>query len=64
MFLAIYGLMGNIDINKITYMLTSMSFLALFSGLHLYEQDRTRDGIMVILSSIFCLGAVIKIVLL
>lgn len=63
MILAISSLMGNFNINVIIYMLICMSFFQLFNGLYYFEQDKKRDGILWILSSIVCLGAVISAVI-
>jgi hypothetical protein len=61
--LAISIFIGNVD-SKIVmpYMLTSLGVFQIFNGLHLYKQEREADGIIVIVSSIFIFGVVIKII--
>ncbi|WP_207725658.1 hypothetical protein [Clostridium sp. DJ247] len=61
--LAISVLMGNADSKVIMpYMLTCLGIFQIFNGLYFYKKEKKSDGILLILSSIFIFGVVIKIV--
>ncbi len=63
MLFAISSLMGDFNINVIIYMLTSMSLFLFFNGLYYFQQDKKSDGILWILASIICVGAVLSAVI-
>jgi hypothetical protein len=60
--LTINVLIGNVDSKVIMpYMLTCLGIFQIFNGLHFYNQCKKPDGILLILSSIFIFGVVIKV---
>jgi len=63
--LSISVLIGNADSKVVLpYMMACLGFFQVFNGLCLYKEGKKPDAILSILSSIFILGVVIKVIFL